>query len=113
MCRCVVRYGYKDITRNDDNEFENQLILKLAEFIQTEGSAPWIPSSSEMTLDGRMKVMGTLAGSFASNTSANSLSEPCSERVTRTLDLEVSILLKIYTFVENDQKHYSALVLFS
>lgn len=93
MCRCVVRYGYKDTTGNDDNEFENQLLFNLAEFIQTEGSAPWIPSSSEMSLDGRMTVMGTLAGSFASNTSLNSLSESYSERPTRALStasLEVS-----------------------
>jgi KUP system potassium uptake protein len=89
-----VRYGYKDMTTgNDDSEFENQLIFNLAEFIQTEGSAPWIPSSSEMSLDGRMTVMGTLPGSFASNTSLDSRSESCNERPTRTLSaasLEVS-----------------------
>lgn len=74
MCRCVVRSGYKDTYGNDDNEFENQLIYNLSEFIQTEGSAPWVQSSSEMSLDGRMTVMGTLSGSFASN-----LSLPLSE----------------------------------
>jgi len=86
----VIRYGYKDKTGNDDNDFENQLIHNLAEFIQTEASAPWIPSSSEMSLDGRMTVMGTLqlVGSFASNTSLSlsSLSEPTSERATTTTD---------------------------
>jgi KUP system potassium uptake protein len=83
MYRCVVRYGYKDTIGNDENEFENQLIFNLAEFIQTEGSAPWIPSSSEMSLDGRMTVMGTLGGSFASNGSLNSLSDAFSERNAR------------------------------
>jgi hypothetical protein len=60
----VVRYGYKDIQR-DDNDFENQLVVNLAEFIQTEGSAPWVLSSSEMSLDGRMTVMGTVPGGFS------------------------------------------------
>jgi len=85
----VIRYGYKDKTGNDDSDFENQLIHNLAEFIQTEASAPWIPSSSEMSLDGRMTVMGTLQlglGSVASNASLSlsSLSEPLSERATTT-----------------------------
>jgi len=59
--------GYKDGYQNDDNEFENQLVCNLAEFIQTEGQAPWVPSSSEMSLDGRMTVMGSFGGNFASN----------------------------------------------
>ncbi|KAG0622849.1 hypothetical protein M758_3G128600 [Ceratodon purpureus] len=85
MYRCVVRYGYKDST-GDDTEFENQVISNLAEFIKTESSAPWIPSSSEMSVDGRMAVMGTLAGSITSITSlsVNSLSESaCSEGPAR------------------------------
>ncbi|KAG0556447.1 hypothetical protein M758_11G053200 [Ceratodon purpureus] len=69
MYRCVVRSGYKDTYGNDDSEFENQLIYNLSEFIQTEGSAPWVQSSSEMSLDGRMTVMGTLSGNFDSNIS--------------------------------------------
>ena len=63
----MVRSGYKDTYGNDDNEFENQLVYNLAEFIQTESSASWVQSSSEMSLDGRMTVMGTLSGNVASN----------------------------------------------
>lgn len=86
MYRCVVRYGYKDSTGNDDSEFENQLVFNLAEFIQTENSAPWIPSSSEMSLDGRMTVMGTVTGSTASKASLSfPVSETRSERVTRIM----------------------------
>jgi hypothetical protein len=69
-----VRSGYKDTYGNDDSEFENQLINNLSEFIQTEGSAPWVQSSSEMSLDGRMTVMGTLGRNFASNLSSLPLS---------------------------------------
>lgn len=64
----MVRYGYKDIHR-DDNDFENQLVVNLAEFIQTEGSVPWVMSSSDMSLDGRMTVMGTVPGGFSIPTS--------------------------------------------
>ena len=66
--RCVVRYGYKDV-HADDSNFENRLILNLAEFIQTEGAAPWIPSSSEISLDGRMTVMGTASNRFLTTSS--------------------------------------------
>jgi hypothetical protein len=56
--RCVVRYGYKDIHK-DDYDFENQLVINLAEFVRTEGEVSWIPSSSEVSADGRMAVMGS------------------------------------------------------
>ena len=55
--RCVVRYGYKDVHK-DDHDFENQLIVNLAEFIRTENEVTYIPSRSEVTTDERMAVMG-------------------------------------------------------
>ncbi|CAM6095907.1 unnamed protein product [Calypogeia fissa] len=58
MYRCIVRYGYKDVHR-DDHEFENQLIVNIAEFIQTEGDQPWVPSSSDFSAEGRLSVVGT------------------------------------------------------
>lgn len=58
MYRCIVRYGYKDLHR-DDQEFENQLIVNIAEFIQTEGDQPWVPSSSDFSVEGRLSVVGT------------------------------------------------------
>ncbi|KAJ4729586.1 Potassium transporter [Melia azedarach] len=57
MYRCIVRYGYKDIQR-DDGDFENQLIQSIAEFIQMEAVEPQF-SSSESSLDGRMAVIST------------------------------------------------------
>lgn len=56
-CRCVVRYGYKDVHK-DDHDFENQLIVNLAEFIRTESEVTYLPSSSEVSIDERMAVMG-------------------------------------------------------
>lgn len=57
MYRCIVRYGYKDVQRDDGN-FENQLIQSIAEFIQMEAEEPQF-SSSESSLDGRMAVIST------------------------------------------------------
>lgn len=56
MYRCIVRYGYKDVQK-DDNDFENRLILSIAEFIQMEAEGSH--SSSCESLDGRMAVIST------------------------------------------------------
>ncbi|KAJ6674775.1 POTASSIUM TRANSPORTER [Salix viminalis] len=56
MYRCIVRYGYKDIQRDDGN-FENKLIQSIAEFIQMEAVEPQFSSSESPSLDGRMAVM--------------------------------------------------------
>ncbi|KAF7819327.1 potassium transporter 4 [Senna tora] len=58
MYRCIVRYGYKDIQR-DDGDFENQLIQSIAEFIQMEAVEPQFSSSESSSLDGRMAVIST------------------------------------------------------
>ncbi|CAK8532946.1 unnamed protein product [Lathyrus sativus] len=57
MYRCIVRYGYKDIKR-DDGEFENHLIQSIMEFIQMEAVEPQF-SSSDSSFDARMAVIGT------------------------------------------------------
>jgi KUP system potassium uptake protein len=57
MYRCIVRYGYKDIPK-DDNDFENRLILSIAEFIQMEAEESQ-STSYENSLDGRMAVIST------------------------------------------------------
>ncbi|KAI9120739.1 hypothetical protein K1719_007772 [Acacia pycnantha] len=56
MYRCIIRYGYKDIQR-DDGDFEDQLIQSIAEFIQMEATQPQLSSSESSSLDGRMAVM--------------------------------------------------------
>ncbi|XP_022989579.1 potassium transporter 4-like [Cucurbita maxima] len=58
MYRCIVRYGYKDIQK-DDGDFENQLILNIAEFIQMEAEEPQFSSSENSSIDGRMAVIST------------------------------------------------------
>ncbi|XP_022982658.1 potassium transporter 4-like [Cucurbita maxima] len=58
MYRCIVRYGYKDIQKDDGN-FENQLMLNIAEFIQMEAEEPQFSSSESSTVDGRMAVIST------------------------------------------------------
>ncbi|KAF5725599.1 potassium transporter 4 [Tripterygium wilfordii] len=60
MYRCIVRYGYKDIQRDDGN-FENQLIQSIAEFIQMESVEPQFNSSESSSIDGRMAVISTLS----------------------------------------------------
>ncbi|CAJ1792905.1 unnamed protein product [Sphenostylis stenocarpa] len=59
MYRCIVRYGYKDIQR-DDGDFENHLIQSIAEFIQMEAVEPQFSSSeASSSLDGRMAVISS------------------------------------------------------
>ncbi|KAJ8752302.1 hypothetical protein K2173_003938 [Erythroxylum novogranatense] len=61
MYRCIVRYGYKDIQRDNGN-FENNLIQSIAEFIQMEAVEPQFSGSESSSLDGRMAVMSTRTG---------------------------------------------------
>jgi len=59
-----VRYGYKDV-RRDENDFENQLVANLAEFIQSEETVMEVSqeldpfSSNELSYEGHLSVMGT------------------------------------------------------
>lgn len=58
MYRCIIRYGYKDVQRDDGN-FENLLIQSIAEFIQMEAVEPQFSSSDNASFDGRMAVIST------------------------------------------------------
>ncbi|XP_047174087.1 potassium transporter 4 isoform X2 [Vigna umbellata] len=66
MYRCIVRYGYKDIQR-DDGDFENHLIQSIAEFIQMEAVEPQFSSSEASSLDGRMAVISSRNLEYASS----------------------------------------------
>ncbi|KAJ0977691.1 hypothetical protein J5N97_013165 [Dioscorea zingiberensis] len=57
MYRCIVRYGYKDVPKDEDN-FENQLVMSIAEFIQMEAEET-SSGSYDSSLDGRMAVIRT------------------------------------------------------
>ncbi|CAL9207072.1 unnamed protein product [Musa hybrid cultivar] len=52
MYRCIIRYGYKDVQKDEDN-FENQLVLSIARFIQMESSSS---GSCDTSPEGRMAV---------------------------------------------------------
>ncbi|KAG2597629.1 probable potassium transporter 3 [Panicum virgatum] len=60
MYRCVVRHGYKDVP-GDDNDFENDLVVRIAEFVHMEAAcssadaAP--PRESDASVEGRMAVV--------------------------------------------------------
>ncbi|CAH8357767.1 unnamed protein product [Eruca vesicaria subsp. sativa] len=58
MYRCIVRYGYKDIQR-EDGDFENELIQSIAEFIQMEAGDPQTSASESQSYDGRMAVLSS------------------------------------------------------
>ncbi|KAK1311418.1 Potassium transporter 4 [Acorus calamus] len=61
MYRCIVRYGYKDVQK-DDGDFERQLIQSIAQFIMMEAEESSQYASSECSsLDGRMAVISTNA----------------------------------------------------
>lgn len=51
--RCIVRNGYKDVNDNED-DFENDLVMSIAEFIQLEAEGP---RTLEGSVDGRMAVV--------------------------------------------------------
>ncbi|KAG5087689.1 hypothetical protein JHK86_000301 [Glycine max] len=57
LYRCIVRYGYRDVHR-DDVEFENDLLCCIAEFIRTERTGS-NSSNDEPVKDDRMAVVGT------------------------------------------------------
>ncbi|XP_058732082.1 potassium transporter 3 [Vicia villosa] len=60
LYRCIVRYGYKDVYSHE-NDFENELVMSIAEFIQLE--AEGCSGNQDGTADGRMAVVRT-SGKF-------------------------------------------------
>ncbi|CAJ1931483.1 unnamed protein product [Sphenostylis stenocarpa] len=57
LYRCIVRYGYRDVHK-DDVEFENDLLCSIAEFIRTEKTG-LNTLNDEPGKDDRMAVVGT------------------------------------------------------
>lgn len=60
MYRCIARYGYKDVQQDDDN-FEDQLVLSIAKFIEMEAEdlASASSGSYDPSNEGRMAVIRT------------------------------------------------------
>ncbi|KAG2410832.1 Potassium transporter [Vigna angularis] len=64
LYRCIVRNGYKDVCNHEnysENDFENELVMSIAEFIQLE--AEGCSGKAEGSADGRMAVVRT-SGKF-------------------------------------------------
>jgi len=57
MYRCIVRRGYKDVAKDDVN-FENHLVMSIAEFIQMEAEET-SSGGNETSVEGRMAVIRT------------------------------------------------------
>ncbi|XWS38287.1 hypothetical protein CRYUN_Cryun19dG0118700 [Craigia yunnanensis] len=53
MYRCIVRNGYKDVQKNED-DFDNDLVMSIAEFIQLEAEGC---GTVDRSVDGRMAVV--------------------------------------------------------
>ncbi|XP_077244472.1 putative potassium transporter 13 [Tasmannia lanceolata] len=53
LFRCVVRYGYKD-SRRDSYDFENHLIMKVAEFLQREGEEGGSMANEQLSMIGNL-----------------------------------------------------------
>ncbi|KAJ1405960.1 Potassium transporter [Sesbania bispinosa] len=60
LYRCIVRNGYKDVYSHE-NDFENDLVMSIAEFIQLE--AEGCSGNQDGSVDGRMAVVRT-SGKF-------------------------------------------------
>jgi len=60
MYRCIARYGYKDVQQDDDH-FEDQLVLSIAKFIEMEAEdlATASSGSYDPSNEGRMAVIRT------------------------------------------------------
>lgn len=64
MFRCIVRYGYKDI-HQENYDFENHLVLNIAEFIQKESELMYVTcSNGSLDCIERMSVISTPAESL-------------------------------------------------
>ncbi|XP_010658543.1 potassium transporter 3 [Vitis vinifera] len=55
MYRCIIRYGYKDVHKSNE-DFEYNLVMSIAEFIQLESEGSRTPDGS---VDGRLAVVRT------------------------------------------------------
>ncbi|XP_052187254.1 potassium transporter 6-like isoform X3 [Diospyros lotus] len=58
LYRCIARYGYRDVQK-DDLEFEDDLVLTIAEFIQTGKAALNDSDGNWLREDENMAVVGT------------------------------------------------------
>ncbi|KAK8561122.1 hypothetical protein V6N13_149698 [Hibiscus sabdariffa] len=58
LYRCIVRYGYRDVHK-DDIEFEKDLVCSIAEFIRSTSGSPTKVNEDPENDDNKMLVVGT------------------------------------------------------
>ncbi|KAG0497423.1 hypothetical protein HPP92_002114 [Vanilla planifolia] len=58
MYRCIIRYGYKDVQKDDYN-FEDHLVMSIAEFIHMEAENSKSSSSPDVSVEGKLAVIRT------------------------------------------------------
>nr|CAB3479365.1 unnamed protein product [Digitaria exilis] len=85
MYRCIVRYGYKDVQRDDDN-FENMLVMSIAKFIMMEAEDASSSTSYDIANEGRMAVITTTddAGTPLSMRDYNGLADSITTRSSKS-----------------------------
>lgn len=104
LYRCIVRNGYKDVYSHE-NDFENDLVMSIAEFIQLEAEGSY--GSLDGAVDGRMAVVRT-SGKFGTRllkTESSSFEEGCSNSLPGTLTVTNSkspTLMKLQAMYEQE-----------
>ncbi|KAL4301876.1 hypothetical protein GQ457_10G025560 [Hibiscus cannabinus] len=58
LYRCIVRYGYRDVHK-DDMEFEKDLVCSIAEFIRSGSGSPGHVNEDPLKDEDKMTVVGT------------------------------------------------------
>ncbi|KAK8567694.1 hypothetical protein V6N12_006271 [Hibiscus sabdariffa] len=58
LYRCIVRYGYRDVHK-DDMEFEKDLVCSIAEFIRSGSGSPGHVNKDPLNDEDKMTVVGT------------------------------------------------------
>ncbi|XP_066307912.1 probable potassium transporter 2 isoform X3 [Miscanthus floridulus] len=88
MYRCIVRYGYKDVQRDDDN-FENMLVMSIAKFIMMEAEDASSSASYDIANEGRMAVITTTdaSGSPLAMRDFNGLADSMTTRSSKSESL--------------------------
>jgi KUP system potassium uptake protein len=88
MYRCIVRYGYKDVQRDDDN-FENMLVMSIAKFIMMEAEDASSSASYDIANEGRMAVITTTddAGTPLAMRDFNGLADSLTTRSSKSESL--------------------------
>ncbi|XP_059640925.1 probable potassium transporter 2 [Cornus florida] len=108
MYRCIVRYGYKDVHKEEE-DFENHLVTCLAEFIklEAEGSGS---GTIDGSVDGRMAVVRTSEkfGTRLVMSEGAGIEESSSSSLLTTVTNGKSVTLqKLQSMYEQESPHLS------